>query len=94
MKRTWAEGKPEIFELKDNNGSELTNRSKMREITEQFSEELYTSGIEQIEYDTLQAPNHQVLNQSSEDLPNITIEESRNALKEMKKIKPHGKIKF
>ena len=89
LRRKLSHGKREIFKLKDNQGVATTNREKLLRITENFYTELYTSNH-------LQTCNSnrrlckEIINQGSEDIPEITLEEIRNSLSEMKNNKAPG----
>jgi len=89
LRRKLSNGKREIFKLKDDQGVATTNREKLLRITENFYTELYTSNHQQ----TNNSKQHlckELINQGSEDIPEITLEEIRNSLKEMKNNKAPG----
>ncbi|XP_057654761.1 uncharacterized protein LOC130893016 [Diorhabda carinulata] len=82
-----ADGKKEIIKLKDNNKKETNNRRELVKIVEEFYKELYRSRREEL---NITENKMKVVNQGSELVPEITIEESKNALTEMKNKKAAG----
>lgn len=95
MRRKLAEGKVEIFKLKDGTGEETTDRKRLLTIVENFYKELYKSPTTNTNNSTTQArqtggKNPRIINVGSEDMPHITTEEVRNSLKEMKGGKSPG----
>ncbi|XP_057667257.1 craniofacial development protein 2-like [Diorhabda carinulata] len=82
-----ADGKKEIIKLKDNNKKETNNRRELVKIVEEFYKELYRSRREEL---NITENKMKVVNQGSELVLEITIEESKNALTEMKNKKAAG----
>ncbi|XP_056633464.1 uncharacterized protein LOC130443041 [Diorhabda sublineata] len=87
LRRRLADGKKKIVKLKDNNKKETNNRRELVKIVEEFYKELYRSRREEL---NITENKMKVVNQGSELVPEITIEESKNAPTEMKNKKAAG----
>lgn len=75
-----------ISKLKDKHGNLATNREEILAIFESFYSELY----KEYENNTITSTNPWVLNQGSEEIPEITIGGFKKGLKEMKNNKSPG----
>ena len=90
LKRKLNTGKNEILKLKKRNGETTTNREELLKIVEEFYTELYRSSKELEKEPKETKRNGGVLNQGSEELLEITIQEIELSLKEMKNNKAPG----
>lgn len=86
LRRKMALGKKEMTRIKDKNGNIVTNKKEILKVTEDFYRELY----KQQQENTSPSFPIKVINQGSEDIPDITEEEIRGALNEMKNNKAPG----
>lgn len=86
LKKKLSQGKKNICKLKDKQGNVKTNREEILKIVETFYAELYKKQTEGTPDDKI----IKVLNQGSEDIPEITISEINGALSEMKNNKTPG----
>lgn len=86
LRQTMATGKKNIHKLKDKQGQVVNDREKILEVVESFYRELYKIPEEQQE----NRPLTKVINQGSEEMPDITVHEIRGAIREMKNNKSPG----
>lgn len=86
LRRKMALGKKEISKIRDEKGNIVTDKKEILRVTEDFYRELY----KQQQENTSPSSPIKVLNQGSEDIPDITEEEIRGALNEMKNNKAPG----
>ncbi|XP_018359895.1 PREDICTED: uncharacterized protein LOC108759103 [Trachymyrmex cornetzi] len=84
LKRNLAKGKTEIVKLQNRNNGIEHNRNKLIEIVEKFYEELCRSHRNENSTLLLITAEKGVLNQESEDIPEITTGKIQNALRKMK----------
>ena len=82
-------GKNIIIALKDRNGKEMRDKSKIEERVQEFYSELYQIRQHPL-HETEAKLKRRVLNVNSEDIPEITTEEINSALHEMKNNKAPG----
>ena len=92
LRRRLTNGKKEIIKLKNKDRTVTTNREELLRIVEEFYTELYRSRQNHKEKQTekLDKSEKIVINQGSEEMPSISTDEIRNALKKMKKNKAPG----
>lgn len=86
LKKKLSQGKKDIYKLRDKQGIVRTNREEILKIVESFYAELYKKQAEGTSGDKIT----RVLNQGSEDIPEITVSEITRALSDMKNNKTPG----
>ena len=93
LRRRLTNGKKEIIKLKNKDRTVTTNREELLRIVEEFYTELYRSRQNHKEKQTekLDKSEKIVINQGSEEMPSISTDEIRNALKKMKKKQSSGR---
>lgn len=84
-----AESKNIIFKLRDKRGVVKSNRAELLTIAEEFYKDLFTS-IKSQPADEVVQPRPQIMNVGSEDMPDVTPDEVRAALKDTKNGKSPG----
>jgi len=82
-------GKNIIIALKDKNGKEMRDKSKIEERAQEFYSELYQTR-QHTPDETKAKSKRKVLNANSEDIPEIITEEINSVLQEMKNNKAPG----
>jgi len=90
LRKKLTNGKKEILKLKNRQGRETTNREELLQVVEEFYTELYRNR-HKLELETKETRKETgIINQGSEELPEITIDEIKLSLKEMKNNKAPG----
>src|ERR1700744_526935 len=82
--------KKEIFKLRDKTGTIQSDRSKILNIAKDFYEDLYTSVRPKQTTEEIPQARPTITNIGSEELPDITVEETKAAVDEMKNKKSPG----
>lgn len=85
-----SSGKNEIIKLMNCSGDITNNRSEILEIARKFYENLYKSHSPNTNLIDICSDDKKVLNQGSEEIPDITPDEVKNALFKMKNNKAPG----
>lgn len=90
LRKQLSTGKSEIIQLKSKQGKITSNREEMINLVEEFYRELYTSRQKEKLNPNILTRGQGIINQGSEEIPDITIEEIRGALSKMKNNKAPG----
>lgn len=80
----------QIFKLRDKTGTVQSDQNKIFDIAKEFYEDLYTSVRPKQTAEGTSQPRPVIMNVGSEELPEITVEETRAAVDEMKNNKSPG----
>ncbi|KAJ6637420.1 hypothetical protein Bhyg_10150 [Pseudolycoriella hygida] len=89
LRKKMRDSKTQIFKLKDKDGVMQTDRQKILNVVKEFYEQLYKS-VKQKPSGNSNCHGPVIMNVGSEDIPEITVEEARAALIEMKNNKAPG----
>ena len=94
LKLQMSTGRKQIFKLLDEHGNVVTNRDEILNVTSRFYENLYKSRISAPQQGNANAKERAVrppiLNVGSEELPDITPEEIKLALRQLKNRRAPG----
>jgi endonuclease/exonuclease/phosphatase family metal-dependent hydrolase len=82
--------KKQIFKLRDKTGTIQTDRGKILNIAKEFYEDLYTSVRPKPPTEETNSSRPVIMNVGSEEIPDITLEETMAAMNEMKNGKAPG----
>lgn len=89
LRKELSKGRNRISKIKNSNGTLLTNKEDIKKTIQLFYENLYKSrNTNRDEFNIVQ--RHRVLNANSEDIPKISTEEIKAALKQMKNKRAPG----